>query len=276
MPDAPIVVIQRDPEEVVDSLARAGWGGGHAQLERMKERAAQLADLAEQPGVLAFPFSALAIRDVCAAVYERCLGVAMDPAWWSQIEKANIQVDAREAQRLIANRPRTDLLKAEVRCRQAPRGIHVSVEPWSTSFWTEAEALASAHFAEVEQGVEPRRHFKLDQAMMGALVDSGILRMITARSDGELIGYFTWNVVRDVQSEGLLIAQQGAWYLAQGYPRVAAQMFDASVAELRRLGVKCIYPHHRTQGRGAAIGRFFQRRGARETQRTYSLWIGGD
>jgi hypothetical protein len=38
--------------------------------------------------------------------------------------------------------------------------------------------------------------------------------------------------------------------------------------------VQCIFPHHRTQGRGARIGRFFMRRGAKHIQQTYSLWIG--
>lgn len=151
----------------------------------------------------------------------------------------------------------------------------VAVEPWSDGFWKEAEALATAHFEEVDGGVEPNRPFRLDCGLMAALSDAGALVIFTARAPSELVGYYTWNVSPDVESQGLLIAQQGAWYVSPGHPVAAVRMFDLAVEKLRAMGVKCIYPHHRVQGRGANIGRFFQRRGAKEIQRTYSLWIGG-
>ena len=93
-----------------------------------------------------------------------------------------------------------------------------------------------------------------------------------------LIGYFTWQLSLDVRVRHacFVIAQQGAWYVDPGHPIVAARMFDVSIEMLRDLGVKCVFPHHRTQGRGANIGRFFERRGAKHTQNTFTLWIGND
>lgn len=133
---------------------------------------------------------------------------------------------------------------------------------------------AEAHFNEVDGGVEPNRPFKLDLGLMKAIAEAGSLKVVIGRQAGMLVGYFTWNITLDVESAGLLIAQQGAWYVSPGHPRVAVLMFDAAVGELKALGVKCIYPHHRTQGRGANIGRFFKRRGAKHIQQTYSCWIG--
>lgn len=154
------------------------------------------------------------------------------------------------------------------------RDCVVAVEPWGEAFWRDAESLARAHFEEVDGGVAPKRQLALDVDLMTALADAGALKIITARKAGEMVGYYTWNVTSDVESMGLLIAQQGAWYVSPGHAGAAVRMFDLAVQALRDLGVSCIYPHHRTQGRGANIGRFFQRRGAKEIQRTYSLWIG--
>jgi hypothetical protein len=72
-----------------------------------------------------------------------------------------------------------------------------------------------------------------------------------------------------------MIAQQGAWYLEPGFPRLAAQMFDASIDMLRSLGVKMIFPHHRTQGAGTASGGSSAAAGP-STSRTPTLWIGTD
>lgn len=152
--------------------------------------------------------------------------------------------------------------------------LRIAVEPWSDAFWQEAKPLAEAHFLEVDGGVEPKRRFKLDCRLMQALHDADALKIVSARRGDRLVGYFSWQITPDVESEGLMIAQQGAWYVAPGCGLVAAKMFDASVRALKACGVQCIFPHHRVQGRGANIGRFFQRRGAREIQRTYSLWIG--
>lgn len=150
----------------------------------------------------------------------------------------------------------------------------VSLEPWTYKLWAEMKPLAEAHFAEVDGGVEPRREFRLDTNLMQLIADGGSLKTIIARQDGRLVGYYTWNIMPDVESAGLLIAQQGAWYVEPGHPRLAAMMWDRAVYELRSMGVKCIFPHHRMQGRGDNIGRFFTRRGAKKTQDTYTLWIG--
>jgi hypothetical protein len=150
----------------------------------------------------------------------------------------------------------------------------VALEPWTDAFWAEMEPLANDHFHEVDGDVEPNRPFELDLRLMKAISDAGALMLISARKAGTLIGYFTWNIAPDVESRGLLIGQQGAWYVRPGHPRIAAKMFHVAIAELKARGVQCVFPHHRTQGRGANIGRFFKRRGAKDIQRTYCLWIG--
>lgn len=150
----------------------------------------------------------------------------------------------------------------------------IGVEPWSEAFWNECRALAEAHFEEVDGGVEPRRPFKLDLRLMQALSDAGAMLIIAGRREGRLVSYFTWQVTLDVESEGLLVAMQGAWYVAPGHFRLADRTFDAGISALKKLGVQCVFPHHRAQGRGSHLGRFFTRKGATKIQETYLLWIG--
>lgn len=154
------------------------------------------------------------------------------------------------------------------------RDVVIRLEPWSERWWTDARTLAEAHFEEVDGGVEPHRPFRLDRRLMRLMDDAGVLKLLTARKNGEMIGYFTWNISPDVESEGLLIGQQGAWYVKPNHPIVAGKMFVAAVEMLKGFGVQVIFPHHRVQGRGANIGRFFEKMGAKRIQETYCLYIG--
>lgn len=151
--------------------------------------------------------------------------------------------------------------------------ISVTLESFD-QFWPDAKPLCEAHAAEVDGGVEPNRRFKLDERLTRGLEDAGVLKIFAARAGRKIVGYFTWNVHLDIESEGLLIGMQGAWYVAPGYPRAAALLWSSSVAGLKAMGVKCVFPHHRVQGRGSHLGRFFERRGAVKIQESYSLWIG--
>ena len=162
----------------------------------------------------------------------------------------------------------------ETEASPGPR-LRVGLESWD-DFWPEADALAREHWREVDEGVEPRRRYAPDAARMRAMNALGIMHIITARKAGRLVAYATWNVSPDVESMGLIIATQGAWYASPGVPTAGYRVFEFSIAWLRSLGVQMIYPHHRTQGRGSNLGPFFRRWGAKHTQNTYSLWIGAD
>lgn len=62
--------------------------------------------------------------------------------------------------------------------------------------------------------------------------------------------------------------------MAAGYPSVALKLWRRSLAELKMRGVQVVTPHHRQQGRGKGIGKFFERQGAVHVKSVYQLWIG--
>src|ERR1700761_5596455 len=96
--------------------------------------------------------------------------------------------------------------------------ILVREERWS-DIAQEADVLAAMHFREVDEGVEPRRPYKLDKRLMQLIADSGALSITAARNGAEkLIGYCSWIVKPDVESEGLLIAEHGPWFVLPEHP----------------------------------------------------------
>lgn len=150
--------------------------------------------------------------------------------------------------------------------------VRIRREPFE-AIWPALEPMVRAHALEVEPD-SPRR-IKVDVPRMIQADRLGILMCFTLRVDGELKGYCSWNLAWDLESEGLPIATQGAWFAEEDAPwGSAAKLFVLSIDELKRAGVQCVFPHHRMLGRGAKIGRFFKSLGAVPTQETYMLWIG--
>ena len=140
--------------------------------------------------------------------------------------------------------------------------------------WKELDLLAVSHFAEVDGGVEPRRPYAPDWGLMKDMERLGIFCLYTARINGKLVGYITWQKSVDVESKGLLVGFQGAWFVAPKHPLTAWKLFIWSMNDLKAQGVKILFVHHRMQGRGAGLGKFFSRMGAKLIQHNYSLWIG--
>jgi len=124
--------------------------------------------------------------------------------------------------------------------------------------WQEFERLALQEQDEIGE----QRPFRPDWDSMQALNERGIFQVLVARVDGEMVGYFTWLLVFDLESKGTLIANQLAWFVEPGHPIVAVRMLDRAIAELKKIGCKFVYFHHTIHGRGASLGRLFERRGA--------------
>ena len=275
LPDARIAVIRRPIPEVYASLTRFGLGGSDLMNELI-QRDGMLDELANVHGVQSFTFASFNSIESCRELFEYCLGEPFDWEWWEGLAGVNIQVDVPERLRFLeANRERIEAIKREAAEEgRAPR-IVIGPEPWD-SVWPAIDTLFAEHFNEVEGELAENRPYKLDEPLMRSMAVAGMLRIVTARIDGVLAGYCMWQVSPDVESAGMLIAQHGPWFVRKGYANLmlGPKLFDASIADLRAIGVKNAFPHHRLQGRGAKLGAFFRRRGAVETQRTYSLWLG--
>lgn len=274
-PDLKIAVIRRPVDEVYHSLARFGVGSP-ALMAELSKRDAMLDEVGRLRGVRSFSFSDLNSVTSCQELFEHCLGSPFDWEWWECLANVNVQVDVPGRLKYLAdNRERIEGLKQDAALISAAPEVMICPEPWD-AVWPEIDALFAQHFSEVEGDLALSRPYKLDEPVMRSMNASGMLRIVAARVDGELAGYCMWQVTKDVESAGMLIAQHGPWFVGKKFARfmLGQKLFDASLDDLRSIGVKNAFPHHRLQGRGAKLATFFKRRGAVETQRTYSLWLG--
>lgn len=281
-PEAQFVVIRRPIEDVISSLERCGLQVPRAVLDL---RSAWLDEIAARPGTVSIDAADLDRADVCAGLFRLCRGMDCSPTWLALNVRANIQLDLGRRIAILQSRAvQIEGLKAEAELadralRNEPLPfVQMQAEAWSEPFERESALLAAEHFEEVNLGVEPRRPLRLDCAIMRAIEAAGQLQLNTARADGVLAGYCIWTIGPDPESEGLLIANQGPWFAADRPEyrglNLGTTLFRRSLDDLKARGVKCVFPHHRTQGRGAKLGTFFRRLGAKEIQCGYSLWIG--
>jgi hypothetical protein len=133
--------------------------------------------------------------------------------------------------------------------------------------WQELERLVLLEVNEVEE----QRPFGPDWASMKTLNEAGIFQVLIARVDGKMVGYFSWLVDFDLESKGTLIVNQSAWFVEEGYPIVAVKMLNRAIAEFKKIGVEFAYFHHTVKGRGAGLGRLFERKGAKLLGYNYVL-----
>lgn len=275
LPNARIAVVRRPVDHVYKSMEVFGCGVP-AMMDELRERDAMLDQVARLPGVLSVSFAELRGPAACQALFEHCLGVPFDWEWWEGLAHKTIEVDVpTEMQYLVDNADRIAALKQDAIRVAGPDGVVVGPEPWN-AIWPEIDPIFAEHFGEVEGDLAAQRPYKLDEPAMRDAYQRGQLRITTARVGGELAGYCMWSVTPDVESLGTLIAQHGPWFVKKQFANLllGPKLFDASVEDLRSIGVKVAFPHHRLQGRGAKLGTFFRRRGAVETQRTYMMPLG--
>jgi hypothetical protein len=269
LPGTKFVTVRRPVREVIDSLARVGLRAD----EEIYRRAAMLDELERLGGVRTYTYEDLINPACCKEIFEHCLETEFDPLWWASHHELNIQVAMPGWLRMLEeNKPNIERLKSEIEAK-SNKGTVFAQESFR-SIWPDVNRLFQTHFDEVDGDVEPNRPFEADTDLMRKLEDAGILKIWTVRIDGVLVGYCTWNVCLDVESRGLVIGLQGAWFIERSHQGLGKTLFEKSLDGLRQIGVKNVFPHHRLQGRGKHLGPYFESLGAKEIQHTYSLWIG--
>lgn len=268
MPDAKFVVIKRPVPEVEASLVKFGL-----REPDLKRRSAVLDEI----DALHIPYSALSDVRTCAMLWEYLYpAIPFDFAWWRAFDQQNVQINLKQqVEMLTARRPQIETLKAEVRQLAAgnPQFVRIGWEP-ADSWWADAEPLAVQHSLEVNAGERHGHPFKVNVSMIRDMERTGTFRVLTARINGQLVGYLTWTFTPDVESEGVLLADQGAWYVAPEARGVGRKMLDFSIEELQAAGIHSLQLHHQLNGRSARVGTLFKRMGAIEHQHRYTLWIG--
>lgn len=114
LPDSKFAVILRDPEEVIASVARIGFGDQRVEIRNRYLQLRRIdTDLAP-----VWWWHELDNEARVAALYSHCTGREMDLDWWSKLRRLNIQIDAQQRIGAIRdNLGNIEALKADVRER---------------------------------------------------------------------------------------------------------------------------------------------------------------
>lgn len=272
MPTSKFVTIRRPRGEVLQSLAKFGIEGDW--LEEELALRDSLLDEVESLGATRVDFEELASVHCCAWLFEHLLGVPFDFTWWQIHDKQNVQVDvartlARQGERKEAlARLRREVEDATV---SSWTGVRVGLEFWPT-FWPEAEALGKDHYLEANGGVEDSAHpYRINAAEIERFNTIGAIQICSARINGKLVGYMSWTIGKDLESEGVIQATQGATYVVPKTPGIWQKMRDWSLSRLRSLGVQTVYWHAPMHGRGKKLGLALERLGASPYQMQYRM-----
>lgn len=300
-PDIKVVVVRRPVEEVVGSMLKIDLSGIAAYDPEKLRRGMVYLDrcldqIEQQPGVLSVTFADLAREETCAKVFEHCLPYRHDSEHWKFMSGLNLQVNMRALMRYrMAYRPQIDRLKAECwseirrlynsgafdtgrRFKLAPKSralteIPVFAEEPFVDFFRDGQALFREHFAEtgpMDDGMPLNPDAKLGAIM----ADMGLLRVITARLAGKLIGYLMFIIERNAESREIIQAVQLPFFVTKAYRGLGLQMHRFAVQLLRDLGVKRLVLRAGMRASGPRLAILYKRLGAKEDARMFTLWIG--
>jgi GNAT superfamily N-acetyltransferase len=282
-PDARVVVVRRPVGEVVDSLMRLRLGCFEpasltAAIRRLDRKLEQIER--RMPDVLSVTYADLEQEATCAQVFERCLSLPHDPAWWQAASAVNIQIDMAHCLRYFwAHAPQlTKLAKtAAHRIVSAMRpeegefdGVTFQVEPFS-QFYRDAEPLFREHLVQTEQA--PDDHARKNLPLLQLLDDVGMMQCLTARANGRMFGYLMTLVAPSMDSPDVIQGEHTLFFASPAIRGLGMRLQRAALETLRKRGVHEVIMRAGHRGSGPRLGTFYRRLGAEPFGQMYRLQL---
>jgi ribosomal protein S18 acetylase RimI-like enzyme len=282
-PDLKMAVIRRDRSQVMESLMAFGLFDRDklpvvlARYDRALDRAAAA------PGCLSVGFDELADEAVCAKLFEHCLGLPFDLAWWEALADQNLQVNLRaQLAYVAANQPQ--ITAAAKACTLAQRyvslrrqakpepdqdGVVIQEESFP-DWWRDGQALISEHCVAI--GEAPDAALKMNLPLWDRVTRAGVVQIMTARLNGRMMGYLTAVIVPSFEAEELL-ATQFSFYVSPDARNLnlARRLQRAALEGVRRRGAAKMYMRAGVRGSGPRLGALYRRMGARDYGQLYEL-----
>lgn len=280
--DIRIAVVRRPVDEVVDSLmALPGVifdrDALHDAMTRIDRKLDQI--VARMPGALSVNYEDLANEETCARLFEHCLDIPHDPAWWSFLRDKHIVTDmfaetkycqaygsALERLGSIAkNRSFAELAR---RTPVSPDGITFQTEDFRT-WLRDASDLFDRHLILVDEA--PGDWQAKNLPLMETLDDIGAMQIMTARSNGRIFGYLMSLISPSLTSENVTTATHTTFYADPQFPGLGLKIQRAAMAALKERGVTEIFMEAGNRADGPRIGSLFKRLGAVPHGEVYRL-----
>lgn len=284
--DLRVVVVRRPVCEVVDSLmAIPGITFDRdilaAAMVKHDRKLDQIA--ARMPGALSVNYADLSNEATCASVFEHCLGISHDPAWWAFLRDKRILTDmVAETKYCQAYAPALERLGSIAKHRSFtelakrtpinPDGITFQTEDFRT--WLhDASDLIERHLILVDEAPNDWRAKNIP--LMETLNDIGAMQIMTARSNGRIFGYLMSLISPSLTSEKVTTATHTTFYADPQFPGLGMKIQRAAMASLKARGVTEIFMEAGKRASGPRIGSIFKRLGAVPHGEVYRLEMAG-
>lgn len=133
----------------------------------------------------------------------------------------------------------------------------------------EAQALAVTHWAETESSMYGEREYILDSAQYRALEAAGMLHIVTARSDGALVGYASFFVTYNQHIAGMMGSLDGLFMAREHRGHSGIKLLRFALESLKVCGLALVQLS--APESNAKVGKIYERLGAALTETVYTL-----
>jgi GNAT superfamily N-acetyltransferase len=248
-------------------------------MTRLLERLERKLDQIERrlPGVLAVRFEDLANEATCARIFEHCLSLPHDAAWWSAASAFNMQISLPHLVRYYtAHQPQLEKLAKTAKHRilagmarnSELDGVTFQHEPF-VQFYRDAQPLFAEHLVQTDQS--PDDHALKNLPMLQLLDDIGALQTMTARSNGRMFGYLMTIIAPSLDARDRLEALHTIFFASPLIRGLGMKLQYAALDALRARGVHEVQMRAGHRGSGPRLGTFYRRLGAEEFGQLYRL-----
>lgn len=281
VPQARVVVLRRNLEDIVDSFIRTGVKFNEEALEAQMLRLSRKQDqiLARVPGALEVWFEDLHEEATAKQVFEFCLPYAFDKAWWKKLRDLELQCDIKALYRyLLAYKKPLDVVQGQAKQAmlahlrpQAQGDFTFQQEPFD-QFYTDAQPLFREHLSIV--GEVPENFVTKNVPLMRQLEESGNLLVTTARCNGKLFGYAMSLLGPALDKQGELVGTNTTFFVSSDAVGIGLKLQRASVEALRARGARMVHFQTGTRGGAERLRSIFRRLGAEPSGEFFTLRLG--
>jgi GNAT superfamily N-acetyltransferase len=283
-PDLKIAVVRRDRREVIERLMAFGYFDRAKLVAIMGRYDRALDSAARARGCLSVGFDELREEATCARLFEHCLELPFDRAWWANLAGQNLQTNLRtQIAYVLAHQPQ--ITAAANACAQAqryvclrrqatptpdPDGIVIQEESFP-DWWRDGQDLMGEHCVAI--GREPDDFRRMNLPLWERVTRAGAVQIMTARLNGRMMGYLTAVIVPSFDACDEMLATQFSFFVTRDGTglNLARRLQWAAVDRARRRGAKKMYMRAGVVGSGPKLGVLYRRMGARDFGQLYEL-----
>lgn len=273
-PELRVVVVRRSVQSAVDSWMQVSPESNYFVIKTLFHKIDRKLDQIEKrmPNVLSVKYDDLAKESTCKEIFEFCLPYEHDSSHWEALDESNLQINV-QAQLRYAKAYSEQITKLSNQVVQQERasmarkkldskeGVTFQIEKFDSfqDWMAKTEILMQEHMTQTNQGVFDYQ--AKNKFMYERLNNAGVLRVVTARCNGRMVGYRVSILAGCLEDPNILQAEHTAVFADPAFPGVGAKMAKAGDELLRQDGVNFVLARAGVRGSGPRLGALYRRQG---------------